>query len=118
MIRARQHVVLVWLSLSAPCIALACGAQQAIDVTRPDDSSSSGDWGEDSDDPETKGEASKPAKVEAWEPCLQKKCGTPCTQCSPADEGCDEIGVLKQCNAQGDCVVAPADCSAAESSEK
>jgi hypothetical protein len=44
--------------------------------------------------------------------CKEKKCGESCTECAPGDESCMEILVLKQCNLKGDCVPAPAECSA------
>lgn len=95
----------------------ACGSHQAIDVTAPDDDSSgTADWG-DTETVEERNKAGEKKKEASWDPCFQKKCGTSCTQCNPADEDCDEIQVLKQCTSDGECVIAPAACAAEAKAE-
>ena len=114
MTRARPFVLFAVGSLALWYLVPGCGGQQALDVTAPDDSNSSADWGEE-DEPSGKGKkGDQAAEAEAWTPCLEKQCGTPCTSCNPADENCEEIQILKQCNPQGECVMAPADCTVPE----
>jgi hypothetical protein len=111
MTRARRLTLVSMVSFAGWGLGLACGGAQAIDVTAPDDSGGSADWGET--DPVTdEGKGGEGKKEDAWDPCFQKKCGTECTQCSPADEDCDELQVLKQCTSDGECVIAPAACAA------
>ena len=91
-----------------------------MDVTAPDDSKTDMDY----DDDEPGGGKSKPEGGETeggpipFDPCHEKKCGDPCTECHPADETCDELQVLKQCNSANECVIAPADCSEPKEDKK
>jgi hypothetical protein len=117
MARVPQLVSLATVSLLAWCIAPACGGAKALDVTAPEEGSSGSIDGEGdgTDDPAAKGGEEKAAEPEEpWAPCEEKRCGTPCTDCSPTDEDCDELMVLKQCDGKGACLMAPVDCSAPE----
>ena len=116
MTRARKLAIISAVSLAGFGLVPACGGHQALDVTAPEDDSG-GDWGDDEPLPGDK-KAGEPKKEEAWDPCFQKKCGTACTVCSPADEECDELQILKQCTSDGDCVVAPVECAAEEDEGK
>jgi hypothetical protein len=109
-------VSLATVSLAAWCLAPACGGQQALDVTAPQEGTSTVGEGDDGSEepPAPKAGTEKPAEQEAWAPCEEKKCGTPCTECNPTDEGCDEVQVLKACDGKGACVMAPVDCAAPE----
>ena len=114
MTRASYIAILTSLTLAAWCFMSSCGGSKALDVTAPDDDNTNLDY--DEDEPTGTGESGQKggdsAIAESWDPCHEKRCGTPCTQCSPADEQCDEVQVLKECDNSGNCVVAPADCSA------
>jgi hypothetical protein len=116
MTRVRHLAVLALVAIAGWALAPACGGQKALDVTAPDKpSSGSEDWGDEPDEPATGGPGrSKSRDEETYDPCLQKKCGAPCTVCYPGSETCDEIQVLKECNLQGSCVVAPANCTEPE----
>ena len=112
-----RHLAAVALaSMTAWLLAPACGGQKALDVTAPDESSSGAEDWEDEPAAEDTGEGkeSKANDFEAYDPCMQKKCGAPCSICHPSNESCDEIQLLKQCNVRGECVVAPVDCTAPE----
>jgi hypothetical protein len=117
MTRVRHLAVLALVCVGGWLSAPACGGQKALDVTAPDESSSgSGDWADEPIDEGDTGEGkeSKGSDFEAYDPCMQKKCGTPCAVCHPSNETCDEVQLLKQCNLQGECVIAPVDCTAPE----
>ena len=49
--------------------------------------------------------------------CGGGRCGQPCTECGPHDDGCAELLVIKQCNLTGQCVVGPVDCTPPEDEE-
>ena len=51
------------------------------------------------------------AENQPYQPCGGKKCGQECTECSPHDDGCVELLVMKQCTLAGQCVVGPVDCT-------
>jgi len=46
-----------------------------------------------------------------YEPCRDKRCGTPCTVCDPHDDSCVELQLIHNCTLTGQCVVAPVDCT-------
>lgn len=46
----------------------------------------------------------------AYDPCAGKVCGQQCRECAPLDEDCVETLAIKECNADGECVPAPAQC--------
>ncbi len=77
-------------------------------------SSSEGSGSESSGSSEGSGSEAAGTK---FSPCGEKKCGAPCTECAPYDENCMEVLVMKQCNAEGACVPAPAECKAAKKSK-
>jgi len=54
-----------------------------------------------------------PCKPPTYNPCAGAACGTTCTACPPNDPTCLETAVLKECNSQGYCVLAPAQCDVA-----
>ena len=66
-----------------------------VSTADPSDASDSSDDSDASDDP---------TDVEAYDPCGGKSCGETCTLCDPADEDCAETGVIKACDAMGECV--------------
>lgn len=49
-------------------------------------------------------EAKAVAQRPPYDPCAAKSCGQGCTVCDPADRGCVETAVLKQCSREGKCV--------------
>ena len=121
MTRVRHFAILTSVSLAAWCFMPSCGGSKALDVTAPDDDKTDFDY--DEDEPGDTGEPGRKGggkdEAASYDPCHEKRCGTLCTQCYPADEQCDEVQVLKECDNSGECVVAPADCSApAEEEEK
>jgi hypothetical protein len=46
-----------------------------------------------------------------YDPCAASRCGDPCRACPPDDAGCFETAVVKGCDAAGQCVTAPVECS-------
>lgn len=45
-----------------------------------------------------------------YDPCAGKKCGASCTICNPADIGCVETAVLKNCTVAGVCSAGASGC--------
>ncbi len=122
MTRLRHLSAAALVSFLAVYVMPACGGAPALDVTAPEDSKTDMDY--DDDEPggggksDKEGGGSEEGGPIAHDPCHEKKCGDPCTECHPADETCDELQVLKQCNAENECVIAPADCTAPPEDKK
>ena len=119
MTRAHHLATFALVLVAGWCLVPACGSSKALDVTAPDDSKTDMDY--DEDELDESGKSRKKGggdEAAAYDPCHEKRCGTPCTQCYPADEGCDEVQVLKECDTQGNCVVAPADCTVVPEEEE
>lgn len=66
----------------------------------------------------TSSSSEKSAAPSSGGSCKEKKCGEVCTECPPGDASCMEVVVLKQCNTKGDCVPAPAECTAPKKEKK
>ena len=117
MTAARHFAIAAFLSAIGLCLVSACGSGRALDVTAPDDSKTDFDY-EISDDQGGPSKSGKKGGSEGHDPCEEKKCGTGCMQCSPTDQSCDEIQVLKECNLEGNCVIGPVDCTVPEEEEE
>ena len=83
------------------------------ETSDPTDASDSGDAADPSGtvstaDPSDASESSNasddPSDADAYDPCVDKSCGETCQVCPPDDNDCVETGVVKACDAVGECV--------------
>ncbi len=100
----------------ATCLVFGCGPKKEPD--QPKKKASDGLdlelMGEVSSTP-GEGSASRGGGDDLDEPfssCAKKKCGDVCTTCDPVEESCVEVQILRQCSLKGECVIAPAQCTA------
>ena len=87
-----------------------------VESSDPSDASDSGDAADPSGtvsttDPSDASESSNasedPSDADAYDPCGDKSCGETCQVCPPDDNDCVETGVVKACDAAGECVRIP-----------
>ena len=57
-----------------------------------------------SDASESSNASDDPSDADAYDPCGDKSCGETCQVCPPDDNDCVETGVVKACDAVGECV--------------
>ena len=117
----------VWMRIAASVLTatllFGCSsetdAEQSDDATVPAESSDPSDASDSSDaadpsgtvsttDPSDASESSNasddPSDAESYDPCGDKSCGETCQICPPDDNDCVETGVVKACDAMGECV--------------
>ncbi len=84
-----------------------------VESTDPSDASDSSDAADPSGnasatDPSDASESSNtsedPGDADGYDPCGDKNCGETCRVCPPDDSDCVETGVVKACDAIGECV--------------
>ena len=85
-----------------------------VESSDPSDASDSSDAADPSGtvstaDPSDASESSNsnasedPSDADAYDPCGDKSCGETCQVCPPDDNDCVETGVVKACDAAGEC---------------